>query len=261
MSARKIYEACPICGSDSFKLLGRADCSSHALYDKRLPSTINWQLCAACGHIFTDGYFEGEYLEYMLSNSHALQMHNPEFVERERGLSAVVIDKVSGYLGRQHGRWLDVGFGNGSLLTTCAEYGFDPIGIDLRRQAVDELKKYGYDVRCMDLVECSSSDLVSVISMADVLEHLPYPSKALSQAYKLLEPGGVLFVSCPNSEAHLWKLLTSKKQNPYWMELEHYHNFGRSRLSALLEEHGFRPVSYGVSQRYRVGMEIIAVRP
>jgi hypothetical protein len=48
--------------------------------------------------------------------------------------------------------------------------------------------------------------------------------------------------------------------NPYWGEIEHYHNFGRRRLYALLEEHGFEPARYGVSFRYRACMEVIARR-
>ncbi len=47
---------------------------------------------------------------------------------------------------------------------------------------------------------------------------------------------------------------------PYWMELEHYHNFGRKRLYSLLHDQGFKPVNYSVSQRYRMGMEIIVVK-
>jgi hypothetical protein len=47
--------------------------------------------------------------------------------------------------------------------------------------------------------------------------------------------------------------------NPYWTELEHYHNFTRVRLEALLKECGYTPVYYGVSPRYMAGMEIIAV--
>ncbi|MGB8899283.1 MAG: hypothetical protein WCC90_08670 [Methylocella sp.] len=48
--------------------------------------------------------------------------------------------------------------------------------------------------------------------------------------------------------------------NPYWGEIEHYHNFSRKRPYALLEEHGFRPVEYHVTERYRVCVEVIAIK-
>ena len=46
--------------------------------------------------------------------------------------------------------------------------------------------------------------------------------------------------------------------NPYWGELEHYHNFSRDRLFALLDDSGFAVVDYDVSVRYYSCMEIIA---
>ena len=64
----------------------------------------------------------------------------------------------------------------------------------------------------------------------------------------------------PNTESVLWFALNQNKVNPYWGELEHFHNFSRSRLYALLEQFGFEPRLYGVSSRYRVGMEVIAIR-
>jgi hypothetical protein len=59
-------------------------------------------------------------------------------------------------------------------------------------------------------------------------------------------------------ESMLWKAMDRQRANPYWAEIEHYHNFGRSRLYALLREMGFEPLRYGISERYRAGMEVIA---
>ena len=70
--------------------------------------------------------------------------------------------------------------------------------------------------------------------------------------------GGILVISCPNIDSPIWQLITEAGQNPYWGELEHYHNFGRARLYDLLRECGFTPLRYSVSERYRMGMEIVA---
>src|ERR1700730_13703978 len=58
----------------------------------------------------------------------------------------------------------------------------------------------------------------------------------------------------------VWRLLHANRVNPYWAEIEHYHNFSRKRLYALLQEHGFEAVEYHVSERYRVCMEVIAIK-
>jgi predicted SAM-dependent methyltransferase len=93
-----------------------------------------------------------------------------------------------------------------------------------------------------------------------VLEHMPFPRQGLAAAYRLLTPGGVLFVSMPNYNCAAWRLLDRANANPYWGELEHFHNFARERLYALLEEMGFGAVHYAISERYRICMEIIAKR-
>ena len=76
----------------------------------------------------------------------------------------------------------------------------------------------------------------------------------------LLRPGGIAFLSMPNADSFLWQFLTRNGANPYWGEIEHYHNFGRRRLIGLLQECGFEPVHYGVRTRYRACMEVIASR-
>ncbi|MEI6498198.1 MAG: methyltransferase domain-containing protein [Actinomycetota bacterium] len=94
--------------------------------------------------------------------------------------------------------------------------------------------------------------------VGDVLEHIPYPKVALAAAHRLLERDGVLFASMPNFETVLWQVLDQNSINPYWSEIEHYHNFSRTRLYELLRETGFEPVAYGISERYRTGMEVVA---
>jgi 2-polyprenyl-3-methyl-5-hydroxy-6-metoxy-1,4-benzoquinol methylase len=153
-----------------------------------------------------------------------------------------------------------VGFGNASLLFTAQEYGFTPIGLDLRQGNVDALRAMGIAAFCADLNHLTLSQPCNVISMADVLEHIPYPQTALAATARLLPTGGVLLVSMPNTENAVWQTMDSQNANPYWGEMEHYHNFSRTRLYALLQSHGFEPVRYGISERYRVCMEVVAVK-
>ena len=55
-------------------------------------------------------------------------------IEEQRYISARIIEKVLPF--KSDGIWLDVGFGNGSLLFTADEFGFEPIGVDLRKDGV-----------------------------------------------------------------------------------------------------------------------------
>jgi len=137
---------------------------------------------------------------------------------------------------------------------------FTPVGLDLRPSSVDALAKLGLEARCCDIASLDEPCTYSVITMADVLEHMPFPKIGLSAAHRLLKPKGILFLSMPHYDCPAWRLLDTANANPYWGELEHFHNFSRQRLDCLLQEAGFEVLSYAVSERYRICMELIARR-
>ena len=255
MNARILFERCPLCDSESFRPHVTGDCSRHALYQDILPAMMQWMQCAACGHVFTEGYFTKEACELIFSKTHENQKLGYD-IERQRYISARMVEKILPYV--DQGIWLDVGFGNGSLLFTAYEYGFTPVGIDLRAHNVSALNSLGIQSYCTDLVSLSLDSKCAVISLADVLEHMPYPKDGLQAAHRLLADHGVLLISMPNMESMVWRYLDANKQNPYWGEIEHYHNFGRTVFYKLLRETGFEVVRYGISDRYRACMEVIA---
>lgn len=261
---RTAYDACPLCESRDFLPLRTGDGSRHRLYQQaakqagatnRLTPHMQWCVCRACGHVFTDGYFTPEAFAQITQNVNPGQIVGADF-ERQRPLAARMIDKVLPFASA--GPWLDVGFGNGALLMTAQEYGFDAVGCDLRPAAVAALQAAGIEAHVSDIAQLNLPRPCQVISMADVLEHMPYPKTGLAAARERLADGGVLLLSMPNIDAPAWRLLDRMNANPYWGEIEHFHNFGRARLYRLLDEMGFAPLRYGISERYRMCMEVIA---
>lgn len=254
---RLLFEACPLCAHKGMAALRTADCSRHPLYRPVVAPVMTWMRCEACGHVFTDGYFAADVAAEIFQRTNPGQQPGAAF-EQNRMVSARIVERVARHV--PTGVWLDVGFGNGSLLFTAQEWGFQPMGLDLRPSSVEALKRLGIEARCADLTTLGESGSFAVISLADVLEHMPFPKEGLAAAHRLLRPDGVLLVSMPNYDCVAWRLLDAGNANPYWGELEHFHNFSRQRLYSLLEEHGFEVVHYSVSERYRVCMEVIARR-
>jgi SAM-dependent methyltransferase len=254
---RLAYLACPLCEGEDAPLVISADCTKHALYQPRIPAMMNWRECRDCGHVFTDGYFDAPAAAVVFAKTHPNQTVGYD-MERQRPVSAKIVARVARHA--PNGSWLDVGFGNGSLLFAAEEWGYAPVGVDLRKDNVDAMNLLGFEAYRLPIEELPHDARYSVVSMADVLEHLPFPKAGLVAARWLLRPGGALFLSMPNMDNMVWRLLHANNVNPYWGEIEHYHNFTRKRLYALLEEHGFQPVEYHVSERYRVCMEVIAIK-
>ncbi len=249
------FEHCPLCEGNDIRLHRTADCSAHPLYHPAISPTMNWMRCETCAHVFTDGYFSSETAALVFGKVN--QHQEPGWdMEEQRTVSSFIVDRVAQYMA--DGVWLDVGFGNGSLLFTAQEWGFTPVGVDLRQQSVEALQKHGIEAHCVDIAEWDPPERFSVVSLADVLEHMPFPKRALATVKRFLRPDGILFLSMPSFDCALWRKLDAENACPYWSELEHFHNFSRPRLYALLAETGFKPLRFNVSYRYLIGMEVIA---
>eukprot|EP00040_Diaphanoeca_grandis_P043732 m.10119 g.10119 ORF g.10119 m.10119 type:complete len:319 (+) comp8134_c0_seq1:159-1115(+) len=259
------YIKCPFCSAEvpsgGWQGLLSAPCHVHPSFSVGLPPVQTWVRCPSCQHIFTNGYFNDAALTLIFSKSLPHQIFNVESVEQGRFVSAPMVEKVSALRGSSEGAWLDVGTGNGALFTTAAEFGYAATGIDSRLDPVKALNDLGYDARCVPFEKMEEKDgSFDVISMADVLEHLPWPREALQKVKQLLRPNGIVFLSMPNYDCLGWRVMDKTGSNPYWGEIEHFHNFSRQTLTKLLAEYNFKVVHYEVSRRYRACMELIAVK-
>lgn len=257
MKERHDFTSCPLCEATEFSEIYRGDCSREAKYNPVFKPEIIWNKCAPCSHVFTNGYFTDEAFDVLFAQTTPNKTVGHE-MEKNRHVSAKMVEKVLPYA--SSGPWLDIGFGNASLLFTAREFGFEPIGVDLRKPNVDALLQIGIEAYCEDIQQLDLGRQCSVVSMMDVLEHVPFPKPFLKAAVDLLEPGGPLLISMPNSESFCWDYATGIKQNPYWSEMEHFHNFSRHRLYSLLREVGMEPVRFGISERYRMCMEVVALK-
>ncbi len=139
---------------------------------------MQWVDCNQCGHQFVDGYFSEEALLLIFSKTNENQKIGYQ-IEKQRAISSKIIEKVLPY--QFEGNWLDIGFGNGSLLFTAQEYGFNPVGIDLRKENSELMKKIGIEAYCEPVENINFKSNFSVISMMDVLEHIPYPRLTLKK--------------------------------------------------------------------------------
>lgn len=223
-----------------------------------------WVTCGACDHNFTDGYYTEEALKIIFGNAPNNVSVGLD-IEAWRNISAKMVERVVNKIGLpEAGRtsWIDVGFGNGSLLMTAQEFGFEPFGIDLNETGVIDIRKLGisaYYGSIADYVKAGEfENRPMVISMADVVEHEPFPQESLKSARELIDPSGILLISMPNAGAPLWHHWNETNSNPYWHNIGHYHNFTREHLYGLLRATGFEPVHYNISERYRCCMEVLA---
>lgn len=134
---------------------------------------------------------------------------------------------------------LDVGFGSGQFLALARRIGWRACGVDPDPAAVAAARKLNLDVRQGDLTAFADSGIeFDVITMSHVIEHLHDPNGTLQLAYRLLRPGGVLFLDTPNLDAQ-----GHRRFKEYWRGLEaprHLVIFNWPSLKACLARAGFR---------------------
>ena len=261
-----VYKVCPLCEGAS-TALGFSQATRHPLWHESLPQAIQWMRCKRCGHTHTRHHWTGLGRQQLLRNAQA----NPVSVSvivAQRALWSSVPGRVTALLGghdalfNQGNRrvWVDVGCGDGALLSQVLDHGYAAVGVDLNPQAVERIQKLGFSAVQHDFMTLDVQITPDVISLLDVLPQLPDPRAALHKAAQVLRPGGVLVVSAPDSASALWPLREAEQANPDWEDIERHHIFNRDLLLKLLQDCGFTVTGLVPSERQPTHVEIYALR-
>lgn len=155
-------------------------------------------------------------------------------------IQRAILDRQFRHLPRNvsGGRVLDIGCGDGSFLENARAMGWLPIGTDLDPEVVQNATKQALDVR-LGTVEGIEGPF-DVITMGHVIEHLHDPIAVLRTCYRLLAPGGWLWLETPNVDA-----LGRRRFGVHWRGFEpprHLVLFSRRSLKQALRSVGFTAV-------------------
>lgn len=164
--------------------------------------------------------------------------------------------------GKSQGRFLDCGCGAGEYVFALTQSeGFDACGLEFDEAKVRKAQShplYGSRVSQGNLERLAFPDSCFAYALLnEVLEHVPDERRALKEIFRILTPGGLLFVFSPNRwfpfETHgiAWK--HGGKKIPHWVPFIPYiplglgtkffsywaRNYWPRELSALLRAAGF----------------------
>jgi len=153
------------------------------------------------------------------------------------------------YLTGSYGaRMLDVGCGNGSVVRTAQQLGWDAEGVDFDPVAVEAAQQRGLNVHSGRLEERNYPDnSFDLILMNHVIEHIYDPLCTLGTIRRILRPGGMLVVTTPNSSGSGHHHFRSN-----WVHLDpprHLRLFNHTNLCALIKRAGLRPTKIRSSIR------------
>jgi 2-polyprenyl-3-methyl-5-hydroxy-6-metoxy-1,4-benzoquinol methylase len=185
--------SCTVCGeTENSKLVLRKE------QDGRGNDAIALFRCGQCQTTYLGGHskFFDEDLYAYYARYHGLKkedVYDP--LTRKRYLA--LLDFFSA-----HGRGrtvLDVGCGKGDFVDAALNAGWDVEGIELSQPAVNIAQEFCLPVSNLDFfsmkIENASRDLVT---MFEVIEHVPNPGEFFSRAEEIVKPGGLVYLTTPN---------------------------------------------------------------
>jgi SAM-dependent methyltransferase len=192
--------------------------------------------CERCGTVAQPSLPRGDALLELYRH-----MRDEHYLDEEEGRRATA-RRLLDEIGKQApgGRLLDVGCGHGLLLDEARRRGYSAEGLELSLHASSHARDaLGLTVHALtldDLVADPEPPRYAVIVLADVIEHLDDPLRAIDNCMELLEPGGVLCLVTPDPGSRTARVAGAG----WWGYLPaHTYLLPRRTLCALLESRGF----------------------
>ena len=236
-----------------FKLRGRLAGSLNASCDvcrgkhiKRFSNDViarlayNFYRCRDCGFIFVyprprpeEVYTGGEVVEMGALES----KWNGDF-----------LDCVEKYV-PERGRLLEVGFGDADFLKLAHQRGWEVHGAEFSEACVQYAsQELGLpNIRHGAVEKLYDEDYFDVVAAFKLIEHVPDLRATLAGWRRILKPGGLLVLICPNIEGIYHQLVPELfgQQDPLnitWVPPYHLSYFNRDNFRQLLQNTGFTVV-------------------
>jgi SAM-dependent methyltransferase len=177
-----------------------------------------------------------DYLGYELANEESffrlqlLALKDAGFERLEKELFMRVTNEPPGVL--------DIGCAAGRVLLHLKQRGWRCNGVEISPAGEYARRERGLDVTSLSLEENNfSSNSFDVILASHLIEHLNDPASFVREAYRLLKPGGHLFVTTPNIAGFQARLFRGRWRSAIF---DHLYLFSIKTLKALLAKAGFK---------------------
>lgn len=149
---------------------------------------------------------------------------------------------------KDHGKLLEVGFGNGVTLARLKHFGWDVAGVEFDTVSVNLARSLGLDAHLGSIEDVAyPSGTFDAVVASHLIEHLPDPAGFLRECRRVLKEGGSLVLTTPNASSLGHRLFAAN-----WRGLEpprHLHVFGPKALSMLARDAGFKEVHVKTTAR------------
>ncbi len=215
---------CPICGFKNIKIF------SPILNE-----------CTHCGLKFVAKIKSNNYYSQIYNKNYFNGAVYDNYLDEEKYRRRVFRDKIK--LIKKHlpceGTILDIGCGMGFFLMEMQKRGYQIKGLDISKYAAAIASaKLNTFIPPADLLSASfSPGQFDIITLWDLLEHLPEPARYLDRISQIIKKNGVLVIETLNISSLTARML--KEKWPLYFPPYHLFYFNQKNISLLLEKTGF----------------------
>ncbi|MDR1045512.1 MAG: class I SAM-dependent methyltransferase [Candidatus Adiutrix sp.] len=193
--------------------------------------------CAGCGLIYVSLILREDVLDRYWREELAWTgvLNSGPQMELDRRKYLYGLELAEARLGGR--RLLDIGSGPGGFVKVAEERGWESSALEFNQESSRKLAEAGFKVIVKNLELSDLPDQsFDLISLWEVLEHLPEPRATLAEARRLLAPGGLILILVPNARSLVTRLL-HEKSNTFGGH-SHLNHFHPASLRRLLESLG-----------------------
>lgn len=225
---------CWICGATSLLLVKKGNLpevlhpEAMRISDANYGRTADIYRCERCG------FLECPNLDGVLALYERMSDDGYEETRGSRAKQArATLNLVSRY--RKTGRLLDVGAGSGILVEEARAFGFDAQGVEPSRPLQATAARRGLPVVHGVLPHPELAGPFDIVTLIDVVEHVPDPAGLIRHMKRVLAPDGICVIVTPDVNSVAARLLGWK----WWhFRVAHIGYFNVSTLTAAIESSG-----------------------
>ncbi|GEM_PF-6195255 len=219
---------CPQCESDTYEILSEKD-------------GFKFAKCSKCRLIYVP--------QVLAENAHVSKQPEKTAKKASAGSPKTVrLERVFKFLNKRlkdnsKVNILDFGCGDGFFLNFAKQHGYNNLyATDINNCAIENAKSVGAKTFCGNLKDWKLPDKsIDFIIMDNVIEHLENTKEALRECNRVLKDKGVIFISTPNIDSFIIKMLGVNHR--HFGGAEHLTYFTIPTLRAMCDEAGFKAVS------------------
>ena len=250
-------ESCPVCHNKNIKLISKFTISSKEIKSMRIiydyenneknitifrNKKVDIFKCHNCELLFHGRVPDEETLDFVYSKLISKKESFKKYKKNEEKSTYKALKllkrlkSIIKFNSLKNNRYIDFGFGWGLMLRTAKSLGLLPYGIEQDKSKIIFINKSKMKVyqSIDDLVKKEKDDIkFSLLTINQVLEHVTFPNKILSDLRKISSEKSILFISVPNYINK--KVLSSSdifKKGPL-QPFEHLNCFSRKSIKIL----------------------------